>query len=385
MNDRIEILRIVINAHKAIDCGRWEAGNYTGKISLSKTNIELVRKLDQHNLILPLSEDITKPKPEIKIDITLQPHRKKSLFFAKDLNDILENNPYKHSPPECFYLADIDIIFPENANAPQIVKNYIDAARLSDFLKSLADHYDDYNGPLRLIYLHKEKLEIQVEYTTSDLCEIEGLEKLTALLSEDTHKEQRRAIFKEILLKELKNVEKELRFKYLLNRFQSLLSKFHDNYQLYVSEFSFEKVFKEINEKKLEHILRINKNFSEIQNQLLASPIAVLLARSQMAENNDIRNYIVIAIVFTFAMFISMLLRNQRASLEAIYNEIKIEKDLIIHEHAAIATRFDSIYDEISMRYKGQISVLLFVDLLIGIIVVAIPTLICLYYNHGID
>lgn len=290
--------------------------------------------------------------------------------FYKDLDSFLLNANRRVKSPLRFYLADLDYLHQgDESVAPAPVLHYLQATKLFVLLEKLADHTGSKANEKTLIFLNKNKVEITSEYGIDDLHDLTGLNDFEKDFSlSETHKEQKQTIIKTALL-ELFEGRNRLKFSELLAKFSDFVEKVQANYELYIAEFSFQKVKEEVEKEKLEAMVKLNKVFSDIQNQLLAVPAALILIGGQMQRSGhwDSKNALIWFGALSFALFMDLLVRNQRHTLEAVNNEIEQQRKQIETKYHAIAERFKSIYDEINDRYKHQKWVILAVELLVGL------------------
>lgn len=166
-------------------------------------------------------------------------------FFAS-LESLLESPARRIAPPAGFYLADMDYLHKgHESTAPPAVLHYLQAARLYASLGKVADHQGGLGAARTLVFLHKSKIEITPEYSLSDLHTLVDLQSFEVdFAASDTHQEQKRTILKTVLL-ELFAGRNKLPFSEILNKFSDFMEKLRASYQLYVAEFSFQKVKEE--------------------------------------------------------------------------------------------------------------------------------------------
>jgi hypothetical protein len=355
-----EKIRLLRTAYKRLSGTTFEGASVVGELEASEENCRLVEQLDNLNLVFPTNE-FKLPAPGLRHRLELTVPRDKGAFFAQSLDDLLESQlSARHEAPNIFYLADSDeICGPSLAPVSNRASYYLQALKAVSLLKIIADYGDQSTGVLKLVFLQREKLEVPILYTTSSLRGLEKLDEWLSLLSDDIHREQRRTIFRTVLFDELRAVDARERFVKFLAAFENFFSRFQDNYQLYVAEFSFEKIATEVTEKKLDYVLKLNKSFSDIQNQLLAIPVAVILSGGQMeaAGGVTIKNTVVFIGVFVFALLMALLVRNQLDNVAAIGREIKDQRDRLRGKHKGeVVAKISSSYDELGKREAPPVS-----------------------------
>ena len=307
-------------------------------------------------------------------------------LFALNMDDLLRAPSRLLSPPRRFYLADIDYLFTDRGtNIPDLVKGYLDASLFASTLNGISDH----SLPLlpKAIFLQGEKLELSLSYSSGDLIKLEGLDQfISDFVKAEIHKEQKATIIKGVLIEMLKNNEiDKLTLSCLIKRFSEFLDRVNANYQLYVSEFSFEKIKEQVESEKFEFTLKLNKIFSDIQNQLLAVPIALVLVSSQMkmASGLSFLNMSIWCGVLVFGVFMSLLIRNQRSTLNAIKLEIDSQWHSIQAKHKYVAGRLGTHYYYLRRRQNSQYLFLMLVSLIVSVSI-AVSTILLLYNSNSL-
>lgn len=239
--------------------------------------------------------------------------------FFINLGEILVSPSRRLSPPDKFYILENDYYHQVGTNnkLDNTIKNYLIATQLANALLSIADYHGGIGSEKTIIFLGKGKLEICIEYGEPDLLFDIDLSNFTSTyIDSQIHQEQKKTIIKTVLF-ELFPGQENVKFLELLHQFDDFLERVHKSYQLYVSEFSFEKVKEQIEKEKLDAMMKLNKVFSDIQNQLLAIPAALILAGGQMVNENtwSTKNASIWLGVVVMSIFMTMLIRNQRNTL----------------------------------------------------------------------
>lgn len=302
--------------------------------------------------------------------------------FFLSLDDILKAPARRISPPARFYLADFDCLYRgDETKLPPIVQHYLSATKLYALLGKTSDHQGGVGDVKTLIFLQKEKIEITPLYAVKDLHELGSLESFESdFIASHTHQEQKKTIVKTALL-EFFSGRSKLPFAELLGRFDDFIEKVRASYQLYVAEFSFQKVKAEVEKEKLDAMLKLNKVFSDIQSQLLAVPVALVLVGGQMEDKSawTSKNLMIWLGALAFAILMDLLIRNQRHTLNAVKQEIDQQRSQIESKYQSIAKRFGGIYDEIDDRHKHQRRLIAVVDLLVATSL-AVTTFLLLWF-----
>ncbi|EXB70466.1 hypothetical protein J525_0903, partial [Acinetobacter sp. 21871] len=124
--------------------------------------------------------------------------------------------------------------------------------------------------------------------------------------------------------------ENEISLSVFLKGFDTLYRMVKSNFQLYMDKFSFNDFKNKVEEDRREYTIKINKVFSDMQNQLLTLPIATVLAAGQMDSINSasgfIKNTLIMIGIIIFCVFVLMQIANQKITLKALDEEIKLRK-----------------------------------------------------------
>lgn len=299
---------------------------------------------------------------------TLECHAAKGFFASID--DLLSAPARRITAPSRFYLADNDSLYSgDPTTLPPTGKHYLAAAQLYTLLEKASDHQGGVGEARTLVFLHREKIEITPQYGVADLHELPDLSAFEAeFIASETHQEQKRTILKTVLL-ELFSGRKKLPFSELLSRFDEFVDKVRASYQLYVAEFSFQKVKAEVEKEKLDAMVKLNKVFSDVQGQLLAVPVALVLVGGQMEDKGlwTSKNLLIWLGALIFSVLMDLLVRNQRHTLRAVKHEIDQQRQQIESKYRTITQRFADIYREIEERHAHQRWLIRIVDALVAL------------------
>lgn len=362
----------IVVLYRAMSNPQVEGATLHGRITLSVALLTALRNLEESGEYF-LPSDFREADwvgKEMDVQNVALP-RLPSEFFANNWMELLAHHKFLVCAPSVYYVRETDYYSAAPNPDDAVAKNYQQVLGLVNLLNRLADHSSDSGQTVRFVFLLKEKLEFDVRYKIDDLRDLPKLEKIsTDFLCEDIHTEQRKSIFKSVLTEMLKNTRQEERFEHLLKMWEEFIKRVQDNYELYVSGFSFEKVREEVESNKLEYTLKLNKVLGEIQNQLLAIPAALLLIGTQMDAANGLswKNGSVMLGALAFGWFIALLIKNQRSSLEAIHKEIVALENKLKVEHAALATKLMPEYNELDARYKQQKCTLWTIDATVAVV-----------------
>lgn len=340
---------------------------FFGKLPASQNFSEVRSRLDEYDLC----ESANAKTRELEVRMP----SKSSGFFAVNMAGLIQ--AWKLECPKRFYVADLNFCYErEHSDPTQIpdqIQAYLDVLQLVALLKKLADHEHTHSdGEQHLVFLKDRKIELSLNYSADDLKPLTGLAAFhEQFIESEQHREPKKTIVRTALMEVMEKEEARQRVNLsaLLRRFEEFTEKATQGYELYVSEFSFNKVRHEVEKEKLEFIFKLNKVFSDIQNQLLAVPLALVLVGSQMENTGSLslKNIFILAGIFAFAIFMDLLIRNQLNTLEAIKDEVDHQWEKIEKEHKAIANRFKTIYTKIRTRLTQQRWLVRIVDAVVAL------------------
>lgn len=354
-------IELAVAVYKLLEDRTIEQGRLRGSLP-EEVFEEASTKLEQFGMLQSSSS--------VNREVFFMPPLEQNAFFAFSLEDLLATSQRRQSVPAKFYLADVDYLFDGDYDvAPQIVRSYVDAVTLIGlFSPPLADHVVP-KGAAKLIFFHGEKIELFLEYSREEMSCLSGVAEFAQeYMNTETHVEQKRTIVKSILLEMKKEVGGEkFHVGLIMSRFEEFARRVSSSYQLYVSEFSFQKIKAEVEKSKFEALSKINKVFSDIQNQLLAIPVALVVVCGQMEVVNgfSLKNFFILVSSLIFAIFMLFLILNQRNTLSTIFLEMTAEWDLIKGKHNAVKLKFDAPYKLLRSRYRYQAILLEVVGLVV--------------------
>lgn len=273
----------------------------------------------------------------------------------------LKNASRREAVPEEFYIAELGYRYTQDVeghvNMPDIVKNYIQVSSLFQLLKEVCDFPLKTGTTHQLVFVNGiRNLNITSSYAETDIHYLDKFESFKAefVLSE-IHADQKHAIIKNMLL-EFYDGEKEVNLSSVIMSFNEIYQQIVNNYQVYMSEFSFKKVKSEVEQDKLKYLSQLNKVFSDIQNQILSVPVALVLVASQMGSSDgwEVKNFSVWLGSLVFTVFLLFLIKNQKNTLVAVKNEIDQQWKNIQNNHSTVYPHFKGVYTQLVSRFRHQ-------------------------------
>lgn len=278
--------------------------------------------------------------------------------------EFLDFKPNLIKCPDNFYLLDDRLTYPTDVIEGEL-KHYLGVVKLVELLIEHADHTEHLSDVVvdKVTYLHKARIDIQLQYGKDDLVDsLDGITAIYAYFGDNSHKEQKVSILKEALfgLGIANNTEKKL--SYLIQNFGEFSKRFIENYNLFVSEFSFDEVRKEYEEKKRDYFIKLDEIFSSVQSKMLGIPISLALASFKLSTIVDEKSFwanlfLSISIIVYSAMMI-MLIKNQKHSLKALKSEFTSQMNRLKHQYSEQYEKIQDMITDLDNRHDYQKSCL---------------------------
>ena len=366
----------------------WEQALFKGTFTKSATTTSLLQALDSDGETqielekfdgspLSLETAIENINDGDTLRISVRPVRTEWAFVARDFDDLLDHFDFGIQQPQIYLISELTYTnIEETADKPHPVEIYGRTLTFVNLLRDIAEYVE----PLKKTFIFiggKRRLDLNITYSSHDMgLKSEFYDKFEHVFSEGLHYGVKKTLFVSALLETLQNAPVKERFQVLLSKLDLLWQKFYADYQLYVSEFSFENEKEKLEERKREYIVGLNSVISGIQNQILAVPISLVLISGQMKligpEIGTSQNLskllantsiLVGAIVFATLMFV--LTRNQRRTLETLKQEYTLRQKRYQQELPQILQDLQKAFADVDKRRSQVENLLLFVNVVI--------------------
>ncbi|MES3022778.1 MAG: hypothetical protein V4857_14470 [Pseudomonadota bacterium] len=372
-----------VTIYRAMQDPVCEGASVAGELKITEELRPSLAKLAEIDWLLepPYKKLVDDGVAEVEVRVGVG----QSSFFAKTWAHLLASHNFRYVAPELYYVAEDDFLSTEKKETVKS-RRYAAILSLLRILREVADYSDDSLTGLKFIFLNKTKLEMPIAYTADDLRDVPKVKELENDIFDASHrhKEQRKVIIKVLLGELLKDTSEEARFAKLLSDFVLFTQRYKDSYHLYIAEFSFEKVLDEVMAHKLDYTIKLNKVFSDIQNQLLAIPAALVLIGSKLAPKGYVewQNSLTMLGCVIFVALMDLLVRNQYNTLSAILDEINKQTDVLINKHAALLPKFNDPYNDLEKRHSHQRWLIRIVD---GLVASMFLCCVAIYYWYSTD
>ncbi len=307
-------------------------------------------------------------------------------LFESDLNDaglvvfedwtsFFERQDYLFSIPDNFLILEESRIFPGDGNN-ETFRRYQDFNKLLKLLDSNADYVQKKSTVVvdEYIFLHRGRLLLP--FVTCEKWkeqEINGLGILLSLFDESSHSEQKKSIFKEALYSFLMNVSEGSRFIYLVDNFGEFAKRVNENFQLFVSEFSFDAVRLEYEEKKREYLVKLNNVLSSVQSKMLGIPVSLAVTALNLGGMNKIQisasTLLLKVAIVIYGFFIFIMLANTNSTLNSIKTEYKGLMNRLEYAYPNESESIEEAKKELNSRLIFQKGILVFFAILAAVMI----------------
>lgn len=245
--------------------------------------------------------------------------------YYETIEEFIISNRYSTLPDE-FYIFDLDYNHnssPENL----IISNFSQLQELIAFLRQLSTYEKEVKGVLELFFHKPDKVcSINIEYSIEDIKSLiinEPIEQLSNHVFEKSDKETRIKLFTNEMINLL--TSSGFHFGNLLKIWNTIEICYRNTFQIYLSEFSFEKIKTSSQEYFHELTDRIYSTINKFSGYILAIPVAyVLLLRFFDFEGNSIiKDTILVLIgILYFIVIWKVLLNNLNNAFNTIEKDI---------------------------------------------------------------
>jgi len=304
----------------------------------------------------------------------------KAVGVYKNLAEFLEGRNLRQAP-KVFTIRDLGYTHGGAQPTPAAIQNYLDAVKLWSKLTEFAEYKQAEGTELLFIQSFDSQVWLTPEYAADDLVALPDLQEfLTQYFDDKHHRDQKRNIVRAALLEIFKD-RPRARLADLLRAYGDFVDRVKRSYALYTNDFSFERLKSEVRKQNQEDMLRLNKTLSDIQNQLLALPAALLAAGAAMMPGQWHVNLTILVSIGIYSWFMRQLVRNQQSSVDAIGSEIDMRKQKVAAQPVEISADVIPLFNALSARLNKQRCVLKQVQW--GICLVLCMTLALVVFAHA--
>ncbi len=296
----------------------------------------------------------------------------KCLPVYRSLAAFLGNGSRLLEPIGEFYIVE-DRWFSEDSKHPYEAKNLDALHRVLMQLSDSATVID--KDKTRLLFADSAGLvDLPINLSPADLKAVtpEGANNFVAFCSDSLHRQHRLEAVAKVIIRQTRGISANDRLHHVFRNLDAILADAKSQHAVFLSAFSYEKVRDEIEALKVEYTSKVHKVLSDIQGQLLGVPAATVVVATQMKKADVvgtvfITNAAVLLGAFIFGIFLILLLKNQRHTLDVIETEVARQKRQLKSELNEAADGFETIFQMIEERISHQRFILGTVDIVVSV------------------
>lgn len=341
----------------------WDNGKITATVTSSEDIIEFVKRLESSSVS---NYQVTKDSLSVNsgrisigdtLEIILRPPRGPEVFFAWNFDDLLQKSSLIYKPNEIIIFKE-DYISWETSSQSKKLRAY---EVLSKFLNRLIDlgvlkKVDD-----ELWLLSSDRfLPFTSKINTGVLEEnadgiLKGIWAILEVADAPLHTEDKKRILRSVLLNNLKNAKKDERLNHFLKHFDEISKNYSNNYELFISDFSFEDDMGKLLKQQEDFSNRLSAIFTSIQTKILAIPVTLILAFGEMKIKSEdfpiFVNSAILVAALIFSILLWVLLSSQTEVLLLLKNEMDAKKELFSRYSPNLQKGINSAFDSLNNQY----------------------------------
>lgn len=337
------------------------------------TDLDLIYELSKDDFFFDFPSQIDSGS---NINLVLNAITLKKNSVYRNCQDYFINNIYSLPFKKCFILNEnkfIDEISFYSCHELTI--------RIVDTLKELFTHDisdnpdDEYVG---LLIKENKSLVLPLKFDLKFLDAVKLDKKIVDEFVAGVFNEsgsEKRSLFLNELISFLSEVDKEEKFRYLLNNLDDYLARANQSYEYYLRDFSYNKLKVEIDGKLLDFSQKLQSVINDSQNKLVAIPAGFVLVLTAL-DFKDIlamKNIVTIIGLCMFVLFLKIFIENQKSSLRFITSNINAYKSTFLGKSMIIIS---STFNPIEKECLAQGKRIFFIEVLLWLVPVVCVSII---------
>ncbi|MGK0255309.1 MAG: hypothetical protein ACI9OE_002838 [Mariniflexile sp.] len=306
--------------------------------------------------------DINDVELELTIKISFELPRTDECFVAKNVDDLIKRTSII-TPPKYYEIYDDKVN--DDAYTYKKLCEFIKICIENDVLEK------HHNVDTLVLFYSNTKVVIPCKSINTNFNKDLGknLNNLIEKFNSDKHKADRIHMLRSSLFAVLNNCQESNRLNHLLENSVNFVKLFEQNYDLFMSEFSFDSEKETIFTAKREFLLKLSQLISGIQGKLLAIPLSLVLVLGQMKtkpeDNPLLVNTLIMVSALVFTVIMLIILISQLTSIAAIKSEVSSKKERFELE-------LSNLYQEVKIAFDSVLSQCLYNKLFIYFLIIIV-------------
>ena len=303
------------------------------------------------------------------IKLTINPPRTQTCFFAENIEQILErHNSITHIPDNFIIVEEKFISWKKETHNSVAAQTYL---ILNKFVVNLLlfKILEEIHDETLILTFSNDSIQLIPKIGCAELINhsatiLSETTNILAILDGEEHSEDKVRILKSTIHSYTKNVEKEYRFSHFLSHLTEIAKNYSNNYDLFISEFSFENEYENLLAQQSDFSKKLGEILSTIQTNILAVPLSLILAFTQMkSEPSDqplIVNTSVTAAAIIFSTLLLRLLKSRKITLHLLENELIIKKKRFSTQLPKLYNELNSVFNQLDKQFNFTKSMISF-------------------------
>lgn len=300
-------------------------------------------------------------------------------YFFYTFEDFLHQKNNLIEVPRYYYIADLKWSSLSENEQPDEIKSYYKLLDFIGYIKEVAQYTDSGKKHWYLTYEDKSvQISMNLDLNTFKNLDYAEIEKFSQFFSDNIHRKQKLSIFNKVLVNRVTQIEEfQDTFNVLLLEIDEIFQKIEEDFSVFASNFSYEKIVNQLENEKLEEQVKIHKILTDIQSQILGIPIATVIVATQYRvdltqESTLWINLAILVGVLIFTLLMTFTAHNQKNTLEAISVEINRKKNILQKQFKRLAD--EKPYENLEKRIKYQNIVLTVIQYIVwgGLVIASI-------------
>ncbi len=322
-----------------------ELAKITGSIKINKSDTEIINIIsffkeksdnlsDEDNPIRIIhvndfyEQDLIDSDKDFTITFTKKGIKKYfDITYYQTIDIFLQENPFK-LPDGIFYLSDFNFLSCKQQNNGSNFYNSLTLTySLVNIFQDLSYEKKELGKELKLLFINlSEKKWINVKYKSlieeKYVIKIEQLRKL--IYNESSYKLEFSLIVKSNIISFL-NQHHSDSFEIFLQNFGEFYDNIIRDYQIFISNLSFNNIYKDFEKQKNEYIRNFDDQLRNISKEILSIPIAagVTILIQYLKQNELVYSIIFLISFLIYSIIQSLIIKNNLKYLNYLLDKLK--------------------------------------------------------------
>jgi len=358
----------------------WDGSKLVGTVQVTEAIRDSIQQLDDSDtdfVTVTVQRDggLANIPDQLEVDETIQLilrlQRGLGAFFGQNLEDLLSvaGGKYCQKVPEPVLLLEENWRSWESGEEQQHIHAYMEVVKFIDYLRSNVADYDKNDS---LLFLGvTEKLELPLRYKSESIIShagaiLDSLASINKLLNTQYCTEDKTRHLKLVLVDTLSRIDRENRFDEFLIRIDQITSKFFHNFELFISNFSFDDDLERLQADSRQFTNQLNTAINTIQSRVIGIPFGTIIPALMLRAKNSIPSSLDLPIFLSsvfIVIFIGIVLVTQIFDLNRVRREYRSKWERMRKEIPTLASKLRSEYRSLEWHYWFNLGLLVFIFL----------------------